>query len=404
MSLTQHTFDLFMRAFPIIEKAPLVVAVSGGGDSMALTFLLADWARRHHHKLYAATVNHGLRPDAAAEARFVHRTLKSRGISHTVLTWTGEKPTTRIEEIARAKRYELLIDFCRKKNSPYLFLAHHQQDNTETVLARLSKGSGLTGLCGILPISRRQNITLLRPLLPVPKSDILSFLKQQNIPWVEDVMNQDTAFERVCWRQKKGALAQLGLSDAVLEKSINRLRLANETIQFCVNAFMQQHVQFYEQGYARIAMDLLTLPIDLRRRILTNVLTVIGNHDKILSFDSLQQAACFNKKQQTLGGCHIICHKTGIFVGREMARMAPAQRIPVRKWTKWDRFMIYTDTPATVQPLGKKVNGIDLPYLIQRSFPALSDKKGVEIYPAFDYKEKIHKTILIRFNNSKDTK
>ena len=124
----------------------IAVAVSGGADSLALTFLLKEWCADNATHLVALTVDHRLRQDSTQEAQALHTLLTSHGIDHHILTWDGSKPTAALQEKARLKRYELLESWCQKHNVPYLFLGHHTGDQSETYCMRLRRHSGLLGL------------------------------------------------------------------------------------------------------------------------------------------------------------------------------------------------------------------------------------------------------------------
>src|SRR5262245_21437394 len=168
--LTEAEFAALMRPLGPFEAQPrLAVAVSGGSDSLALTLLLHDWARRQRGVLTALTVDHGLRPEAAAEARQVARWLRARGIRHRVLTWrpAGEARRGGLQAAARAARYRLLGAWCRANGVLHLALAHHREDQAETLLLRLARGSGLDGLAAMAAVSEREGVRLIRPLLAV---------------------------------------------------------------------------------------------------------------------------------------------------------------------------------------------------------------------------------------------
>ena len=143
----------------------IAVAVSGGADSLCLTFLLHEWASKRKVQIYAFTVDHGLRKESAEEAKYVHQVLTQKGMAHQTLIWKGKKPTVSVEEKARQARYDLLFDACRKNKIEYLCLAHHQNDQAETFWLRLIRSSGVDGLSAMGECVQRGEITLLRPLL-----------------------------------------------------------------------------------------------------------------------------------------------------------------------------------------------------------------------------------------------
>ena len=213
--LTEAQFSRRLESFSdlLSDQTDIAVALSGGGDSMALSLMLSRWAAQHGKTLHALTVNHGLRPEAAAEAKQVASWVKPWGIVHKILTWTGDKPSTRIQEEARAARYRLMATYCQKNKISLLFLAHHANDQAETILFRLAKGSGLDGLAGM---SDRQDfsskLTLLRPVLDVTHEQLLATCRAAKIEWVEDKSNVSDRYARIRLRKSMDVLEAEGLS------------------------------------------------------------------------------------------------------------------------------------------------------------------------------------------------
>ena len=172
-----------------------VLAVSGGPDSMALLEIFARWPAAREAGLTVAHVNHGLRPEAAAEARFVEEQAKLRGLPCVTavrdvrsLRQKGET----LEECARRVRYAALEEIRQRCGAESILTAHQQEDVAETVLLHLLRGSGLTGLGGIRPVQGR----VMRPLLCVSRQEILDWLKEEGIPWCEDASNRDLFYTR----------------------------------------------------------------------------------------------------------------------------------------------------------------------------------------------------------------
>ena len=156
-----------MRPFGLAPDAPVAVAVSGGPDSMALLVLAADEAQRSGRVLHALTVDHGLRADAGAEARQVGRWAQALGVPHTVLTHTGDAPRASVQAAARGIRYRLMADWCAAHDMAALLVAHTREDQAETFLLRLARGSGVDGLSAMATDTTRNGMRLLRPLLDV---------------------------------------------------------------------------------------------------------------------------------------------------------------------------------------------------------------------------------------------
>ena len=200
----------------------LVLAVSGGSDSTALLVLAARWAealkKRHGRspKLLAVTVDHGLRPEAKREAAVVKSLARRLGIAHRTLQWRGTKPKTGLQEAARIARYRLLAEAATGAGYEHILTAHTLDDQAETVLFRLARGSGLTGLGGMahaaaVPVGADTAIFLVRPLLSVSKARLLATLKAAGIDHSEDPSNQDPRFARPRLRALMPHLAREGL-------------------------------------------------------------------------------------------------------------------------------------------------------------------------------------------------
>jgi len=225
--------------FAGLEDLPtLVLAVSGGPDSTALMVLAARWrgALKSGPKLVAVTVDHGLRKEAKREAANVARLARKLGIPHRTLRWTGRKPAAGLQKAARAARYRLLGEAARKLRAGHILTAHTLDDQAETVLIRMSRGSGLTGLAAMarvasLPVSGRGRIALVRPLLDTPKARLIATLKAAKIPYVEDPSNRDPRFTRARLRGSMAALAGEGLTAARLAQLARRLKRADRALE-----------------------------------------------------------------------------------------------------------------------------------------------------------------------------
>ena len=194
------------RLGPWEDRPWLAVAVSGGPDSLCLTLLAHDWAAARGGEVIGLTVDHGLRPGSAAEASRVGEWLGGRGIRHQILNWRGGKPDTGIQEAARRARYQLLNQWVREHGCLHLLLAHTRDDQAETFVMRLGRGSGLRGLAAMPAVSYGADARLLRPLLGIRKSRLTAALRDTGQHWIDDPSNGDIRFERV---RTRGFLARL---------------------------------------------------------------------------------------------------------------------------------------------------------------------------------------------------
>ncbi|MGN1063160.1 MAG: tRNA lysidine(34) synthetase TilS, partial [Alphaproteobacteria bacterium] len=388
--ISQTDFNQLMDGFHLPTGCPIAVGVSGGADSLFLTLFLKKWADKQGHTLTALTVNHNLRPEAAQEANHLGTVLKTYGITHHILTWNGKKPATRIEEAARDIRYRLLSDFCQTHHIRYLCVAHHAEDQAETFFARLARGSGTDGLSAMQALSKRGDLTLLRPLLGVDKADIIQTLTEARITWAEDPMNRDTAYERVRWRAHLPDLWRMGLTKAGVLLSAKRLARARQALEFYTDSFIRLHTDIDNRGFAVIHKGAYQQsPEDIRLRVLAHLIDLIGGSPRPVSLDALEKIAAHPFKRATLGWCHIITHKNGIFIAKEHARQEPPKSIPGHTWVQWDRFMVYSEKPAIVHAGANKKQSDDIPFLVQQSFVCFDFEKTLEKNTKLDYKHKI---------------
>lgn len=235
----------------LAAEPALVLAVSGGPDSTALLHLMARWrGTRPAPRLQAVTVDHGLRSEARREAAAVKQLCERLGVAHTTMHWTGEKPSTGIQEAARVARYQLLVKAARRAKARCVVTAHTLDDQAETVLLRMARGSGLAGICGMARGVRIDNLVaggvqpardhegaggvmLARPLLDVPKARLIATLQEAGIGYAEDPSNVDPRFTRARLRKLMPALAEEGLTSRCLARLARRVRrseAAHETV------------------------------------------------------------------------------------------------------------------------------------------------------------------------------
>ncbi len=221
-------FDLD-SLFAGLGPAPLLLAVSGGPDSLALLHLAARWGGA---PLHVATVDHGLREASLHEAALVGAAATRLGLPHAVLPWLGPKPRTRIQERARSARYALLAEHARAIGSRHVLTAHHADDQAETVLFRLGRGSGPGGLAGMRRESRLEpGLALVRPLLGCRKDDLLAVCKAAGQAFADDPSNHDPAYARARLRAAAPSAAALGLDVATLTRLATRLARAEDALE-----------------------------------------------------------------------------------------------------------------------------------------------------------------------------
>lgn len=252
----------------------LALAVSGGPDSLCLLVLFDEWRRRNRWPGTAEIlcVDHGLRAESAAEAAFVAEAAKARGLSCTVLRWNGGKPASNLQEEARRARYRLMAGRMRKSGTEALVLAHHLDDQAETFLDRLTRGSGVSGLSAMAADEPEgpSGLRLLRPLLEVPKHQLEASLAERGINWCSDPSNLDPKYKRSRLRALMALLAGEGLSAERIARTAGNIRRAREALEATVMDLAARHVEEHAAGPLRLDRAVYrSVAEDLRLRLLT---------------------------------------------------------------------------------------------------------------------------------------
>jgi tRNA(Ile)-lysidine synthase len=269
----------------------LLLAVSGGPDSVALMLLCAKWPGRGERDIAVATVDHGLRRGSRVEAEAVGRWAQALGFPHQLLTWEGEKPRTRIQERARDARYALLLDCARRIGASAIVTAHHADDQAETILFRLTRGSGVTGLAGMPASGRVGGRALLRPLLDLPKSTLVSICQSAGHSYLSDPSNANEDFARVRLRKLMPAIADLGLDRDALLRLADRAARADEALDACAAALRARALtQAGPDGASFDAAALRDAPPELLRRLLALEIARLAP-DAQPRFERLERAA-----------------------------------------------------------------------------------------------------------------
>lgn len=249
-----------MRALMGPATGAVGIALSGGGDSMALLHLAHRWGAVG---LRAATVDHGLRPESAAEATWAGQAAARLGVAHSVLRWQPG-PGGNLMAAAREARLRLLADWAREHRLDAVLLGHTRDDLAETLLMRLQRGAGVDGLAAMAAQRHACGMLWLRPLLGLGREALREWLRGQGIDWIEDPSNQNRDFERVRMRQ---TLADCGLSAAQMAQSAANLEMAREALaHFALLA--SQRAQVRAGSLLLPLTDFRAAPREIRRRLL----------------------------------------------------------------------------------------------------------------------------------------
>jgi tRNA(Ile)-lysidine synthase len=270
--------------------SPLVLAVSGGPDSTALMVLAARWrGRAEAPRLVAVTVDHGLRKESKREAKAVEQLAHKLGIEHRTLAWTGRKPKTGLQEAARLARYRLLSKAANEVGAGYVLTAHTLDDQAETILFRMARGSGISGLAGMyvhsgVPVAGGQDVGLLRPLLNTPKSRLIATLKAAKIRYASDPTNRDPRFTRPRLRELMPVLAREGLTPSRLAVMARRAQRVEETLSQVVAAAVRRIAPGPWPAQGPVAMkaeSFSDLPREVAIRLLGHAIAWTGDEGPV---------------------------------------------------------------------------------------------------------------------------
>lgn len=398
--VTPAAFAAAMTMLGPFERAPrLAVAVSGGADSMALLLLAQEWAAARLGNVTALTVDHGLRPESATEAERVGAWAMSHRIPHRTLRWIGPKPTGDIEAAARAARYRLLEEWCAAAGVFHLVLAHHQDDQAETFLLRLARGSGLDGLAAMAAVTERPGCRLLRPLLAVPRANLVATLAARGQAWLEDPSNHNDKFARVRLRRSRAVLAREGLSAARLAATARRLARARQALELPLARLLACAAVPDPAGFIQFdPAALATASEEIGLRALGAVLMAVGGADYPPRLERLErlyrEIVTGLTRGRTLGGCRIVPRRGLLWICREGAALAaPVHARPGAK-VNWDgRFSVAlpADAPeglilGALGTVNVNETSRGLPAVARIGIAALRDDRGIIAVPALGFR------------------
>lgn len=336
-------------------ESPIAVAVSGGGDSMALLHLVAQWGQQVGVQIHCVTVDHTLREGSAQEAQQVAAFCDSLGVAHDTLTWTDWDGHGNVQAAARAARYKLMSDWAVQLGIDDIVLGHTQDDAAETYVMRLARKAGIDGLSLMDGHARRRQVMLHRPLLAVTRGDLRDYLRRHDVGWVDDPSNDDIDFERVRVRKALDTLATVGVTPAVLHHAALTARQARDALD-----------HYTRQEASRIAStqdgdiilhELGALPAEMRRRIWMKAVQWMGRLDyppRSTTIQHLQDGLALDGRA-TGGGCLVTNDGGTIRIARETNAV---KAMVAATDSHWDRHWTMSGPHApdlTIRALGEGI-------------------------------------------------
>lgn len=400
-AVTGEEFAAHLLKFGPFEASPrLAVACSGGADSIALLGLVCEWAKHREGEVVAMVVDHRLRPESTGEAADVVETASRLGIDARILTRTGGPVHSNVQQHAREVRYRLLSHCCRELGIPHLFLAHHMDDQAETVQMRAARSSGVDGLAGMAPLLELGDVRILRPLLNISKRRLRATASAMGLPILEDPSNDDARFERVRVRRD---LAETKCAGDIVATAI---RYGHERRQeeLLAASHLAMCCAIFPEGYAVFDTEALIKDrAEIVCRCLAAACAMIGGrshpprrartrrlYDAIVT-DGLAGG-------RTMAGCRIVPNGRRLFIYREAASIA--ESVPVTARNRWDgRFVVEVNQPSEglqVAKLGQDgvrelrednafVLSAQVPRAVLPTLPAIRGVEGIRYVPHLCY-------------------
>lgn len=334
----------------LADRDGFALAVSGGPDSLALLVMIARWRDHIDYpgKIVVLSVDHQLRAESADEVVQVGEHAAAFGFAFVGLSWDGDKPASGLASAARAARFALMVDKMNALGLATLVLGHHRDDQGETLLMRMAHGSGIAGLGGMAKNAQRWGIDLVRPLLDLPKVDLVEIVSAEGLRVADDPSNVDLAYERVRWRGMLGALESFGLSTARLALLAQRMAQANAALDFATMQFLRADVRVDESGIGQVSRTaFLAQPREIGQRVLIELARVLGGSAGRDGFDGLELAqaeALYGRLRDeashagvTCAGVQFVWRADRLHVGREVGRgMAGPLRLEAGHCVFWD--------------------------------------------------------------------
>lgn len=316
--------------------APIGVAVSGGGDSIALLHLMVHWAENAGIRLFVATVDHGLRKESAQDAGFVAAACDRLGVSHSVLNWRGWDGSGNLQDQARRARYGLIADWASANGIATIALGHTADDQAETFLMRLARQAGVDGLAGMSGSRHAFGKTWKRPLLLIGRQELRDYLNRNEIAWIDDPSNEDERFDRVKARKVLAGLAPLGIDADVLSGVAAHLASVRQALDYQTSLAAREFAHIEAGDVCIDQRGFISQPPEISRRLLVHAIKWVASAEYGPRGRAIAEvrATVLSGGDATLAGCRIITEKSGFRITRE-AQAVKNTRSAVGQ--PWDR-------------------------------------------------------------------
>ena len=263
-----------------LNNSNFSVAISGGTDSLALAFFSKVYSILNNMKVNFYHVDHKLRKESSIEAKKLKYLLKKFNINCKILKWNGKKPKTNIQSLARTKRYNLIMEECKKDRTNFIFVAHHLDDLYENFLLRLTRGSGLKGLASFNEVRTNYNdkLKILRPLIGFKKDKLVYVTNKIFNFSIEDSSNKNINFKRIRIRNLFKNLRSEGFSLEKFKITVDNLRDSNFTINYYVDLNIKNNSKYFnDKKYCILSKDFFNQPHEIVFRSIIILFKKIGN-------------------------------------------------------------------------------------------------------------------------------
>ncbi len=386
---------------PFKPNASIAVGVSGGADSLALCLALKAWADRHQGRIIALTVDHGLRPESAEEARQVGQWLRTHHIEHHILTLpeTLSQIPGNLQANARDARYRIMDEWCAENNIQHLAVAHQALDQAETYVLRKNRGSHDHGLSCMSEVRALPHTSLIRPFLAIWPQMLKDWLSQQKQSWIEDPSNRNTDFDRIKVRQNLSREEAEAILTTVQELGHKRRRHEMITAKH-----LETHATLYPAGHLTLDKHFLQTEKDILFLALNQIIATIGHTSSPVRGEEVRHLLSHmhdsSFKGHTVGGAYIVKQKDGFAVVRETGLAQPAV-------IKGQKQMLY-DNRFLIKFKSNMWDNHVVQYVTEKGWPQIKEKFRLEgaqkhivcAFPALVYLDEI---VCVPHLNRNDT-